>query len=85
VPAAVQVADRWHLMKNLTEGLERILQRHHTELRPAHQQISTAPARSPLTAAGQSAQTLDTPLAPPALLKRQGETRQHRRDRRLAR
>jgi transposase len=84
-PEAVQVADRGHLMKNLTEGLERILQRHHTELRQAHQQISTATVRSPLTAAGQSTQTLDTPLAPPALLKRQDETRQHRRDRRRAR
>jgi transposase len=81
-PAAVQVVDRWHLIKNLTEALERILQKHHTELRQAHQQISTAITRLPLTAAGQSAQSLDTPLASP---KRQDETRQHRRDRRLAR
>jgi transposase len=81
-PAAVQVADRWHLMKNLTEALERILQRHHTELRQAQQQISIATVRIPPTAAGQPAPTLDTPIALP---KRQDETRQHRRDRRLAR
>jgi transposase len=81
-PAAVQVADRWHLMKNLTEALERILQRHHTELRQAHQQIANATACIPPTAVGQPAPTLDPPLA---LSKRQDEIRQHRRDRRLAR
>jgi transposase len=86
-PAAVQVVDRWHLMQNLTEALERILQRHHTELPQVHQPVSTAPARIPPTAitAGQPAQRLDTPVAPPALSKRQDEARQHRRDRRLAR
>jgi transposase len=84
-PEAVQVADRWHLMKNLTEALERILQRHHTELRQAHQQIATVTACTPPTAAGQPAPTRDTPLVPPALPKRQEETRQHRRDRRRAR
>ncbi|MBV9226150.1 MAG: ISL3 family transposase [Acidobacteriaceae bacterium] len=81
-PEAVQVADRWHLMKNLTEALERILQRHHTELRQAHQQISAATVSLPPTAAGEPAPTLDTP---PALSQRQEETRQHRRDRRRAR
>jgi hypothetical protein len=60
-PEAVQVADRWHLMKNLTEALERILQRHHTELRQAHEQIATATACPPPTAAGQPAPTRDTP------------------------
>jgi transposase len=28
-PNALQVADRWHLLKNLGDGLERFLQRHH--------------------------------------------------------
>jgi transposase len=28
-PDALQVADRWHLLKNLGDGLERFLQRHH--------------------------------------------------------
>src|SRR5207247_3857854 len=31
-PDAVQVADRWHLLKNLGEALERLLQRHHPAL-----------------------------------------------------
>jgi transposase len=82
------VVDRWHLIKNLTEALERILQKHHTELRQAHQQVSTtATAHIPPTAVtgGQPAQTLDTPVTSPARSKRQDEARQHRRDRRMAR
>jgi transposase len=34
-PEAVQVADRWHLMKNLGDALERLLTRHHKALREA--------------------------------------------------
>ena len=34
-PRAVQVADRWHLMKNLVEALERCLLRHKPALRAA--------------------------------------------------
>lgn len=29
-PTAVQIADRWHLLKNLGEHLERLLRRHHS-------------------------------------------------------
>ena len=31
-PEAVQVADRWHLLKNMGDLVERVLQRHHREL-----------------------------------------------------
>lgn len=34
-PGAVQVADRFHLLKNAGEALERLLQRHHVALRAA--------------------------------------------------
>jgi len=34
-PQAVQVADRWHLLKNLGDALERLLTRHHKALREA--------------------------------------------------
>lgn len=78
-PNAVQVADRWHLMKNLGEALERLLQRHHPAL--------TAAART-LT---ERARVTMTPMqgAPleevPTVLTRAKREQQERRERRLAR
>jgi transposase len=43
-PEAVQVADRWHLLKNLGEALERILQSQHQQLRQAAQMAATQTA-----------------------------------------
>jgi transposase len=34
-PHALQIADRWHLLHNLGEALERVLVRHHAELKQA--------------------------------------------------
>jgi transposase len=31
-PTAIQIADRWHVLQNLREAVERVLQRHHTAL-----------------------------------------------------
>lgn len=45
-PDAVQVADRWHLLKNLTEALERVVQRHHRDLREAAGAEDQAPKRA---------------------------------------
>lgn len=39
-PGAIQVADRFHLVKNLTEVLERVLQRHHAALATAAAQLT---------------------------------------------
>ncbi len=46
-PHAVQVAERFHLLKNVTDSLERFLARNHTHLRQAAQ---TADPRPPLIA-----------------------------------
>lgn len=47
-PAAIQIADRWHLFKNLSEVMERFINRHHNVLRQAAEcvangQVSTSP------------------------------------------
>ena len=43
-PQAIQVADRFHLLKNLTEVLERTLTRQHAALRAAAQAAAAQPA-----------------------------------------
>lgn len=44
-PQAIQVADRWHLLKNFREALERWFQRHTAILRPILESVA-APAES---------------------------------------
>jgi transposase len=39
-PNAIQVADRWHLLHNMTDALEKIIFRHHPELKRAADQVS---------------------------------------------
>lgn len=34
-PQALQIADRWHIIHNLGEALEKVLARHHTDLKRA--------------------------------------------------
>jgi transposase len=79
-PQAIQVADRFHLEKNLTEVIERVLARHHAALRSAAEAV-VAEARAAAgttehqhTGAGQA--------RPPTRVQVQ---RQARRERRLAR
>jgi len=38
-PQAVQIADRWHLLKNLTEAVERFMDRHHHLVRQAAKNV----------------------------------------------
>lgn len=42
-PQALQVADRWHLLKNLRETLERLLQRLHSPLNEVFRKATSAP------------------------------------------
>jgi transposase len=39
-PQAVQIADRWHLLKNLTEAVERFMDHHHQPIRQAAKNVT---------------------------------------------
>jgi transposase len=70
-PNAIQIADRWHILRNLSEALKKVLARHHETIKRAftpQQEQESAPA-SPA----------------PAVISHDERIRQSRRDRRLAR
>jgi transposase len=53
-PDAIQVSDRWHLLRNLNDAVARALDRHHRDLRAATAAVETgmvmgAPASAPTT------------------------------------
>jgi transposase len=74
-PQALQIADRWHIIHNLCEALEKVLARHHADLKRAlspeeEQQVTTA---------------LDQQALAHAMARSQlDKLRQARRERRLA-
>jgi transposase len=76
-PAALQVADRWHVLKNHREALERMLGRLHADLTRLPELLSTADTH--LVPPPQSIR----PLRLPSM--REQAVRQVARDRRLAR
>ncbi|WP_431859194.1 ISL3 family transposase [Azospirillum sp.] len=42
-PDAIQIADRWHLLRNGSDALQRILERHHRDLREAARSAAQPP------------------------------------------
>jgi len=80
-PQAIQIADRWHMLKNLTETVKDVLRRHHAAVRRAAQLPPSSAAPT----------TADTPQATSACAtprerrSRADHQTQVRRDRRLAR
>ena len=69
-PDAVQVADRFHLLKNAGEALERLLQRHHADLRAAATAVdqdvaARVAARATPTEVPASPAPASVPVSPP--------------------
>jgi transposase len=86
-PDALQVADRFHILCNLTQALQRLLERLGAALRRS--QISdaapSADASSTAVTEAPSATTTTTPASGPAKLNRHQQQSQQRRERRKAR
>ena len=74
-PHAVQVADRWHLLKNLREAIQRFLTRQHACLEQAQRQVTRGPLLEQTTTAGSVAM----------LSSRSAKEMQHNRVKRYAR
>ena len=77
-PQALQVADRFHVLKNLTETMERVLRRHHAALQTAAQAVAAARA-----ATGEAPGPM--PVVVPRQPTKAHQEQQVRRERRLAR
>jgi len=73
-PEAVQVADRWHLLRNLTDALQLVVDRNRRRLRDAAQKVAGHPA----------AQVPPPPPRPPTRLEQYRRARQADRDARFA-
>lgn len=84
-PQATQVADRWHLLKNLGEALERLLVRQRAEW---HDALVAAPPEEPtgatIPATFEESDTAPRPRAPTVRAIQAAQERQARRDHRVA-
>lgn len=86
-PDALQVADRFHLLCNLTQALQRLLERLSAALRRSQIPEASPSADSPSAGvtADPGAMTTTTPASGPAKLNRHQQQSQQRRERRKAR
>jgi len=85
-PQATQVADRWHLLKNLGEALERLLVRQRAEWHDALiAETPAEPANETATLAVQGSDTPTTLRAPTVRALQAAQEWQARRDYRIAR
>jgi transposase len=71
-PSALQVADRFHILKNLSEALERLLTRHHQFVRAAVQPAAASSQPLPLAQPEAGLPALTQPTFLPPLRPRPG-------------
>ncbi len=64
-PDAVQIADRWHLVKNLGDALQRMLERHGPQLRAAATPERAAPEPPPAAPAAHTGAEMGRPIPNP--------------------
>jgi transposase len=82
-PQATQVADRWHLLRNLRDALMNLVDRHHVDVwAAAREAMPGQPAPPTPTATHQSDRSA---VASPPTLSRKRERQEHRRSRRQRR
>ncbi len=81
-PDAVQVADRFHLLSNAGDALERVLGRHHTALREAAAAVDAQPLRATPVVTAATSHAAPAAAARPTRVQQEQE---FRRARRLAR
>ncbi len=62
-PQAVQVADRWHLLGNWRDALQRLLERHPEQLRAAAQQVAEATTLAPQETPSEATSTSTGPAS----------------------
>jgi transposase len=73
-PKAIQIADRWHILRNLSEALKKVLARHHDTIKRA------------FTPQQEQEEQEHTPAVPaPVVISHAERIHQSRRDRRFAR
>jgi len=83
-PNAIQVADRWHLLHNLLEAIERVLNRRYKVCQEAFQKISEEEKGTERPAEGATKESKDQVTAPEKQPTRYEQQRQHMREKRQA-
>jgi transposase len=80
-PQAKQVADRFHLLRNVREAVEKLLSRHGPAIRAAGAEVDTPPAEADPAGHGNASPAAAPPEPPSESEKRRAEKRRRREER----
>jgi transposase len=80
-PMAVQVADRFHILVNLREAIERLLTRKHLAVRAAAEELATPPSEASTSPTRLATAAAPTPFTGQRLTRAQREQRDRRAQR----